>query len=188
MIQQLQPLKDLKSTIGSKISSKRKEKNITQDTLSKIIGISRSQLANIEAGRCFTTEDALMLICSVLHCEVSDLFPAVIKADVIENSDKLELSEENRRSNTYYDKTGKQILEGDLLKVLHFNSRGKKHWMYHVAVIEDARDFPVMSGRGYDSTTPHYRFYVVATNKRIIPETTIIYEKDWETKRLKIKP
>lgn len=99
---------------------------------------------------------------------------------------------EERKDNTYFDKKGRQIFEGDLLKVYHFRSgrKGKKvHYMYHVVVMEETRDFPVMAGRDYYAEKPHYRLYVTCnSDKRTYRDAEIIATKDWKTKRLRIKP
>ncbi|MDN5414002.1 MAG: hypothetical protein L0G14_09330 [Lactococcus lactis] len=95
---------------------------------------------------------------------------------------------EGRKNNIYFDKTGKQILEGDLLQVYHFRTKSKIYYMYHVAVIEETKDFPVMGGKDYFSEKPHYRFYVVCDNEqRVYADAKILNERDWQTKRLKIK-
>lgn len=95
---------------------------------------------------------------------------------------------EGRKNNTYFDQTGKQILAGDLLKIFHFVSRNRKYYMYHVAVIEETKDFPVMSIKGYNSEKPHCRMYVLADNEqRIFKDAKIISEIDFSTKRQKIK-
>lgn len=94
---------------------------------------------------------------------------------------------EGRKNNTYFDQTGRQILEGDLLKVYHFNIGKTKRYMYHVVVMEGG-DFPVMACRAHYADKPHYRLYVVADNEqRVYRGAKIIATKDWETKRLKIK-
>jgi len=96
---------------------------------------------------------------------------------------------EGRKSNIYFDKTGKQILPGDLLKIFHFRTKGKIYYMYHVAVIEDTNDFPVMAAKCYSSDKPHYRFYVLCDNEqRIYKRAQIVSEFDYLTKRIKIKP
>ncbi len=95
---------------------------------------------------------------------------------------------EGRKDNTYFDETGKQILVGDLLKVFHFRTRNKIHYMYHVVVMEDGKDFPVMAARDYCAEYPQYRLYVPCDNEqRVFKSAKIIHEKDWETKRKKIK-
>lgn len=90
------------------------------------------------------------------------------------------------KNNTYYDKTGKQILIGDLLKVYHFNRGKRKHYMYHVAVMEETVDFPVMAVSGHNTTKPHCRMYAICGNDRIYKTAKIIYEHNWETKRKRI--
>ena len=90
--------------------------------------------------------------------------------------------------NTYYDQTGKQILVGDLLKVFHFRSRNRNYYMFHVTVMEETKDFPVMACKEHYADKPHYRMYVVANNsQRVYLDAKIIGVKDWETKRKKIK-
>jgi hypothetical protein len=92
------------------------------------------------------------------------------------------------KDNTYYDQTGKQILVGDLLKVYHFNRGKRKYYMYHVAVMEETKDFPVMAVSTHNTTKPHCRMYVCANkNSRIYESAKIIHEHDWETKRKRVK-
>ncbi|MBP1165079.1 hypothetical protein JOE44_001963 [Chryseobacterium sp. PvR013] len=95
---------------------------------------------------------------------------------------------EGRKSNIYFDKTGKQILEGDLLQVFHFRTKGKIYYMYHVAMIEETKDFPVMALRAHYSIKPHYRLFQVCDNEqRVYYNAKIIGERDYQTERLKIK-
>ncbi|WP_126654093.1 hypothetical protein [Chryseobacterium aureum] len=96
---------------------------------------------------------------------------------------------EGRKSNIYFDKTGKQILEGDLLQVFHFRTRRKIYYMYQIVVIENTNEFPVMACRSIYSEKPHYRLYVVCDNEqRIYKDAKVIYERNYQNKRLKIKP
>lgn len=99
----------------------------------------------------------------------------------------MELQE--RKSNIYFDKTGKQMLEGDLIQVFHFRTRRKIYYMYHVVVIENTKEFPVMACRCIYSEKPHYRLYAVCNNElRIYKDAKVIYERNYQNKRLKIKP
>lgn len=92
------------------------------------------------------------------------------------------------KDNTYYDKTGKQILVGDLLKVYHYGSRNRTKYMYHVVVMEETPDFPVMAVSAHWTEKPHCRMYVCADKQtRVYKTAKIISEKDWETKRKRIK-
>ena len=94
---------------------------------------------------------------------------------------------EQRKDNTYFDQNGKQILVGDLLRVFHFRDRKKIHYGYHVVVMEETSSFPVMACRAYYESSL-YRLHVVCDNEQRVFETAkIVYEKDFETKRLKIK-
>jgi hypothetical protein len=106
---------------------------------------------------------------------------------VLLSTDKI-MTLEERKNNTYFDQTGKQILVGDLLKVFHFRSRNINHYMYHVVVMDETKDFPVMAVKSYYADKPHCRMFVVANNlQRVYRDAKIIAVKDWETKRLKIK-
>jgi hypothetical protein len=106
---------------------------------------------------------------------------------VLLSTDKI-MTLEERKDNTYFDQTGKQILVGDLLKVFHFRSRNRNHYMYHVVVMEETKDFPVMAVKSYYADKPHCRMFVFANNsQRVYRDAKIIAVKDWETKRLKIK-
>lgn len=92
------------------------------------------------------------------------------------------------KDNTYYDQTGKQILIGDLLKVYHFGSGNRTQYMYHVVVMEETQDFPVMAVKGHYADKPHCRMYVCADKEtRVYKTAKIIGESDWETKRKRIK-
>lgn len=95
---------------------------------------------------------------------------------------------EGRKDNTYFDKNGLQILVGDLLKVFHFKSGRRNYYIYHVVVMEETGDFPVMSLKVHYADNAHYRMYVAADNaQRVYFGAEIIGMKDWEAKRLKIK-
>ena len=95
---------------------------------------------------------------------------------------------EGRKDNTYYDLTGKQILVGDLLKIYHFGKGSITQYMYHVAVMEEKQDFPVMALRCYTKDKPHYRLYVACDNEqRVYHAAKIINMHDWENKRKRIK-
>ncbi len=92
------------------------------------------------------------------------------------------------KDNTYYDKTGKQILVGDLLKVYHYGHGNRTKYMYHVVVMEETKDFPVMAVSAHWTEKPHCRMYVCADKQtRVYKTAKIISERDWETKRKRIK-
>jgi len=97
---------------------------------------------------------------------------------------------EERKDNTYFDQSGKQILAGDLLKVFHFKSRNRNYYMYHVVVMEGTegseKDFPVMALKAHYADKPHYRLYSVANSQRAYLSAKIIGMKDWVTKRQKL--
>ena len=93
---------------------------------------------------------------------------------------------EERKDNTYYDQSGRQILVGDLLKVFHYRISKKTTYMFQVVVMEETIDFPVMAVKAHYADKPHCRMYVLAKN-RIYKEAEIIGTKDWETKRNNLK-
>lgn len=92
------------------------------------------------------------------------------------------------KDNTYYDHTGKQILVGDLLKIYHYGHGNRTRYMYHVVVMEETKDFPVMAVKGHYADEPHCRMYVCANKEtRVYEAAKIIGTKDWETERNRIK-
>ncbi len=94
---------------------------------------------------------------------------------------------EGRKSNIYFDQTGRQILVGDLLKIFHFRTRGRIHYMHHMVVMEES-DFPVMAIQAYYAEKPHCRMYVLADNdQRVFLDGKIVAEKDFQAKRQRIK-
>lgn len=87
------------------------------------------------------------------------------------------------KDNTYYDQSGKQILVGDLLKVYHYGRGNRTRYMYHVAVIEQTIDFPVMAVSAHWTDKPHCRMYVCCNNERVYETAKIISEHDFRTER-----
>lgn len=69
--------KRLYRNIGALIRSHRKSRNLTQDTLSQQIGISRAALANIEAGRQQLLVHQLYLTSHALEIPIGELLPPV---------------------------------------------------------------------------------------------------------------
>lgn len=61
--------------LGSRIKEKRKKLELTQEILAKEINISRTALANIEAGRQQLLVHQLYLICSVLEISIETILP-----------------------------------------------------------------------------------------------------------------
>lgn len=95
---------------------------------------------------------------------------------------------DQNKDKTYFDKSGKEILIGDLLKVFHFKSRNKTYYMHHVVVMEQTKDGEVMAVASHWKNIPHCRMSVCCNNaQRVYKTAKIIGEKDWETKRKRIK-
>ncbi|MBE9402042.1 helix-turn-helix transcriptional regulator [Acinetobacter albensis] len=68
-------MSELSIKIGQLIRNKRKEKNITQESLSLQCGIDRSYMGRIERGEVNLTVEKLYEIASVLKISVKDLMP-----------------------------------------------------------------------------------------------------------------
>ena len=59
---------------GKRIKELRKQKNLTQEQLSEMLGVFQKQIGNIETGKTFTTMVNLEKLALVLGVEVQDLF------------------------------------------------------------------------------------------------------------------
>lgn len=70
------------STIGKKITARRKKAKLRQEDLAKLVGLSRVSLVNIEKGRQTPAYHKFMLLCAVLRCTPNDLLPPVPKVKV----------------------------------------------------------------------------------------------------------
>lgn len=68
-------MSELSIAIGQLIRNKRKEKNITQESLSLQCGIDRSYMGRIERGEVNLTVEKLYEIASVLKISAKDLIP-----------------------------------------------------------------------------------------------------------------
>ena len=95
---------------------------------------------------------------------------------------------EERTDNTYFDQTGRQILAGDLLRVFHFKTKRKIHYYYIIVVMEEMLSIPYMALKQHYADKPHCKMFIVCNENRVYKNAKIIGEKDWETKRLKLKP
>ena len=60
--------------LGRRIKLLRAERNVQQTTLAKQIGMSQTNLSNIEGGRAAATVQVLLKISKVLGCKMSDFF------------------------------------------------------------------------------------------------------------------
>lgn len=66
---------ELSKVIGCSIRNKRKEKNITQESLSLQCGIDRSYMGRIERGEVNMTIDKLYEIANALKVDPKELLP-----------------------------------------------------------------------------------------------------------------
>jgi len=64
------------SRIGSIIRSKRREKDSSQESLAKRLGLSRATLANMESGRQRILVHQLYALAEALSCKIEDFLPA----------------------------------------------------------------------------------------------------------------
>ncbi len=64
----------LKTKLGKRIQSLRREQNITQEKFSEIIGLDITSLSKIETGRNYPSPDTLEKIARALNVEEQDLF------------------------------------------------------------------------------------------------------------------
>lgn len=66
---------ELSKVIGCSIRNKRKEKNITQESLALQCGIDRSYMGRIERGEVNITVEKLYEIASAMQISAKDLIP-----------------------------------------------------------------------------------------------------------------
>jgi transcriptional regulator with XRE-family HTH domain len=63
------------TAVGLRVRSHRSTLGLTQDDVAEAAGITRSSIANLEAGRQHVPSHTLARIAEVLHVEVTDLMP-----------------------------------------------------------------------------------------------------------------
>lgn len=56
------------------LKTKRLEKGLTQDQLSKIVGVSKEQIKSLEYGRVNPSFNLMIKICTALNSKVEELF------------------------------------------------------------------------------------------------------------------
>jgi transcriptional regulator with XRE-family HTH domain len=62
--------------LGRRVRRWRERQSMTQDRLATAAGVSRSSVANIEAGRQATPLHVVLALAEVLQCELADLIPS----------------------------------------------------------------------------------------------------------------
>ena len=75
-------MSEINKLFGGVLRSARDSENMTQDDLATAIGLSRTAITNIEAGKQGTTIEILYRIAKVLGVEPSDLLPSVSTSDI----------------------------------------------------------------------------------------------------------
>src|SRR3989339_463673 len=68
---------EIKKAIGQKIQLLRKSKNLSAETLSNNIGISRVSLTQIETGKTHVNAVVLWKLACRLECSVNEFFPII---------------------------------------------------------------------------------------------------------------
>ncbi len=68
--------------IGNRIKLLRKKNNYSQEQFGDMISLTRASVINIENGRHSTTQEKLYVICSILKCTPSDLYPPIKKVTI----------------------------------------------------------------------------------------------------------
>lgn len=71
------PRSDIAIHIGNKLKEYRNAKGITQESLANALSVTRVQIHNIETGLTRTTVDKIYVICQIVGCSPSDLFPPI---------------------------------------------------------------------------------------------------------------
>lgn len=102
--------------IGKFIAKKRKDKNLTQEQLSNILGVTNRTILNWENGKCMPDYSFLIPICDALDISINEL----INGKEEESKDSIELIIEyldrNRKNNLKQKQTlGKIFLIGGIL-------------------------------------------------------------------------
>ena len=59
---------------GKRVKELRKQKNITQEQLSEMLGVFQKQIGNIETGTTFTTMNNIEKLAQIFEVEIQDLF------------------------------------------------------------------------------------------------------------------
>jgi DNA-binding XRE family transcriptional regulator len=67
--------------LGSRLKTLRTQKDLTQEGLALMIGLSRTSITNIERGKQDTTVTTLVRISCALECSLNDLFSLEDKDD-----------------------------------------------------------------------------------------------------------
>lgn len=70
--------------IGNRIIKFRKKSGYSQEQVGGALGLSRTSIANIEAGRQHFMVDTLLMFCAVFNCKTKDLLPEIPEIEVKE--------------------------------------------------------------------------------------------------------
>lgn len=67
---------------GQLIAQKRKERNLTQEQLAELIGVSNKTISKWERGKCMPDYDVVEALCDQLHITLDQLIKGEEKSDV----------------------------------------------------------------------------------------------------------
>ncbi len=82
----------LYKVLGERLKQHRDEKRMTQAYLSRLSGVDRSSIANIERGRQRPSVHALYKLCAVLGVEVSTVLPTMAEVTLVRTPQRFEHS------------------------------------------------------------------------------------------------
>lgn len=74
-----------KNVLGLRIMQRRKQLNIKQSELAKMLNISDKQISNIENGKSFPKLNNFILLCNILKCNSDYFLSGILKTTVKEN-------------------------------------------------------------------------------------------------------
>ena len=75
--------------IGKRIQEVRKERGLTQEQLSQIVGLSPNYLSNIETGLKTPKLDTFIAIINALQCDANTLLADVVDATTVQESGQI---------------------------------------------------------------------------------------------------
>lgn len=99
--------------IGKFISECRKNKNLTQEHLAELLGVSNRTISKWETGKCLPDYSVLPLLCKILNITINDLF----SGEKVDNNDYQTRLEENIILNMELLKKNTKKLINNILKV-----------------------------------------------------------------------
>jgi DNA-binding XRE family transcriptional regulator len=78
-------------SIGIKVKQHRKMKGFSQDMIGSYLGLTKTSIANIEAGRHMPSFEALYNFCCLVGVEVGEMFPSITPIEFTIEAKKVEV-------------------------------------------------------------------------------------------------